>query len=68
MLFIVENRRKVVRLRHDDPAALIDPDERMRSPQERFAAAERLITLAFAMKGWDGRVQRHIARIVRRKR
>ena len=60
--------RPIQRLRHDDPEAAVDDDERRRTPKERFAIAERLIRLAFEMRGEDGRVQKHITRVLQRRR
>jgi len=59
--------RTLQKLRHDDLEAAIGA-ARSQTPQQRFAAAERLIKLAFEMRGNDGRVQKLVARVVRRER
>jgi hypothetical protein len=58
----------IQRLRHDDPHAELDAADLVRTPQQRFADAERLIALAFAMRGEDGRVDKRVTRVLRRER
>jgi len=60
-------RLRIQKLRHDDPAAAFTSEDLRRTPQERFAAAEELIQLAFRMRGGDDRVHKHTTRVVRRR-